>query len=75
MSHACLSGLVTQVLLSERWCGEEEGLLEKASNGSHFAEVSGRNTKDWVIGKWNGHETRKTLVLYRKMGGTSRFTK
>ena len=26
----------------------------------------------WSV-KWNEHETRKTLVLYRKMGGTSRL--
>ena len=72
MSNAHLSGLIRQVLLCERWCGEEEGLLEKASNDPHFAEISGQDIKDWVVGKWNEHETRKTLVLYRKMGGTSK---
>jgi hypothetical protein len=46
-------------------------LLEKASSDPHFAEISGRNIKDWVVSKWNEHETRKTLVLYRKWGGST----
>ena len=66
MSNAHLSRLIRQVLLRECWCGEEEGLLEKARSDPHFAEISGENTKDWVVGKWNEYETRKTMVLCRK---------
>jgi hypothetical protein len=45
MSNAHLSGLIRQVLLCERWCGEEEGLLEKASYDPYFAEISGQDIK------------------------------
>lgn len=64
MSNAHLSGLIRQVLLCDRWCGEEEGLLEKASCDPHFAEISGRNTEDWVVGKWNEYEKQGKSWCY-----------